>query len=104
MLVLTRKIGESIAIETGIRVSVVDIDGNHVRLGIGAPESVAIVRSELLEGSPLSPRCEGHRLGRRRSSRAALVNDYAKAFSGPKRKRGHPSLAPRAGKELVTSA
>jgi carbon storage regulator len=104
MLVLTRKIGESITIASGIRVSVVALEGKHVRLGIGAPESVAIVRSELLEGSPLSPRCEGRRMGRRRPSRAALVNGYANAFPGPKRKRGHPSLALRAGNELVTSA
>jgi len=104
MLVLTRKIGESIAIATGIRVSVVAIEGKHVRLGIGAPESVAIVRSELLDGSPVSPRCEGHRLGRRRSSRAALLNGYAKAFPGSKHKRRHPSLPLRASKELVTSA
>jgi carbon storage regulator len=77
MLVLTRKIGESIAIDTGIHIRVVAVEGKHVRLGIGAPESVSIVRSELLKSSPLSPRCEGPRLGRRRSPRAALLASRA---------------------------
>jgi len=95
MLVLTRKIGESIAIENGIRVSVVAIEGKHVRLGIGAPESVAIVRSELLEGSPLSPRCESHRLGRGRSSRAALLSGTAQVVPSPNRKRPYPALVVR---------
>jgi carbon storage regulator len=73
MLVLTRKIGESIAIQTGIHLTVVAVEGQHVRLGIDAPESVAILRSELLDGSPLSRRCAGHNLGRRRCSRATLL-------------------------------
>jgi carbon storage regulator len=104
MLVLTRKIGESIAIDPGIRVSVVAIEGKHVRLGIGAPETTAIVRSELLDAGRLSPRCEGRPLGRRRSSRAARLNGYAKAYPSPKRRRAQPSLALWAGKELVPSA
>ena len=77
MLVLTRKLGESISIDAGIHIRVVAIEGKHVRLGIGAPESVAIVRSELLNCSVLSPRCEGPRLGRRRSPRAALLASRA---------------------------
>jgi len=73
MLVLTRKIGESIAIETGIHLTVVGVEGKNVRLGIDAPESVGILRSELLGASPLSRRCEGNHLGRRRSPRATLL-------------------------------
>ncbi len=47
MLVLSRKPNESIIINGNIRVTVVGIRGSHVRLGIEAPESVAIFREEL---------------------------------------------------------
>ena len=49
MLVLSRKPNEAIIINGNIRVMVVGIRGNHVRLGIEAPESVAIFREELCE-------------------------------------------------------
>jgi carbon storage regulator len=47
MLVLTRKLNESIIINDDIRITVVGIRGNHVRLGIEAPDSVPIFREEL---------------------------------------------------------
>jgi carbon storage regulator len=60
MLVLTRKRNQSIVIDGNIRVTVVDIHGNHVRLGFEAPESVAIMRQELCEatGNERRPRAE----------------------------------------------
>jgi carbon storage regulator len=47
MLVLSRKLNESIIIDGDIRITVVGIRGNQVRLGIDAPESVGIFREEL---------------------------------------------------------
>lgn len=47
MLVLTRKLGEEIIINDNIRVTVVAVQGNRIRLGITAPDSVAIERKEL---------------------------------------------------------
>ena len=47
MLVLTRKLGEGIAIGTGIRVVVLGIRGNQVRLGIEAPQHTEIYRDEI---------------------------------------------------------
>ena len=49
MLVLTRKLNESIVIDGNIQVKVVGIRGNQVRLGITAPETLGIYRSELRE-------------------------------------------------------
>ncbi|SFV74606.1 Carbon storage regulator [hydrothermal vent metagenome] len=49
MLVLARKLGESIVIGDGIVVKVISIEKGVVKLGIDAPSSVPIVRSELLE-------------------------------------------------------
>jgi carbon storage regulator len=47
MLVLSRKIGESIVLDGNIKVTVVKIVGNRVRLGIEAPPEVAIKRTEI---------------------------------------------------------
>lgn len=49
MLLLTRRIGESVMIGDGIEVRVMSVQGNQVRLGIDAPQDVKILRSELLE-------------------------------------------------------
>ena len=47
MLVITRKIGESLVIDGDITVTVVKVAGGGVRLGIQAPSGYVIVRSEL---------------------------------------------------------
>ena len=49
MLVLTRKLGESIRIGDNIIVKIVDLDGRHVKLGIEAPRSIAVNREEIFE-------------------------------------------------------
>jgi carbon storage regulator len=49
MLVLTRKRSESILIGDGVRLVVVKIERGGVRIGIEAPASVPILRSELTE-------------------------------------------------------
>ena len=49
MLILTRKSGETIRIGDDIAVSVVEIRGNQVRLGISAPRHVTVHRQEVYE-------------------------------------------------------
>lgn len=49
MLVLTRKLGESIAIDDHIKIMVVQIKGKQVRLGIQAPKETKIHRQEVYE-------------------------------------------------------
>ena len=48
MLVLTRKRGETVVLDGEIRVTVVALGRNAVRLGIEAPAGVTILREELL--------------------------------------------------------
>lgn len=48
MLILQRKVGESVLIGEDITVSVMSVDSGRVRLAIDAPRSVSILRSELL--------------------------------------------------------
>jgi carbon storage regulator len=47
MLVLSRKVGERIVIGENIVVTVVDVRGDRIRLGISAPEGVPIHREEV---------------------------------------------------------
>ena len=58
MLVLTRKLGESIHIGDNIHVTVLAVHGQQVRLGFSAPENVRIIREELTEkdAAPLQRR------------------------------------------------
>ena len=47
MLILTRKVGESVAIGDDIQVSVIEIKGSQVKLGIRAPRDVTVHREEI---------------------------------------------------------
>jgi carbon storage regulator len=49
MLVLMRRVGESIVIDGGIRVTVVSVQGERVRIGIEAPPDVRVDRQEVHE-------------------------------------------------------
>lgn len=48
MLVLRRKVGESIILDGVINISVLAVEGERVKIGISAPPDVTIVREELL--------------------------------------------------------
>ena len=49
MLVLTRKVSQSIVIGDGIEVVVLEVRGEQVRLGIKAPKDVAVHRKEIYD-------------------------------------------------------
>ena len=49
MLVLARKVGQSIVIGDNVELMVIEVRGDQVRLGITAPKSVPVHRKELLE-------------------------------------------------------
>ena len=48
MLVLTRKQNEGILIGNEIRITLIDVDGDKVRIGIEAPRSIRVIREELV--------------------------------------------------------
>lgn len=49
MLILSRKIGESVVINDNVIVKILEVSGDKVRIGIEAPKEISILRSELKE-------------------------------------------------------
>ena len=49
MLILTRRLNETLMIGTEITVTVLGVKGNQVRLGVNAPKSVAVHREEVFD-------------------------------------------------------
>ncbi|MGC8971100.1 MAG: carbon storage regulator CsrA [bacterium] len=49
MLVLTRKRGQSILVGDDVEITVLEIDRDHVKLGISAPKAIKVYRRELYE-------------------------------------------------------
>jgi carbon storage regulator len=49
MLILTRRVGETLMVGTEVTVTVVAVKGTQVRLGINAPKDVAVHREEVYE-------------------------------------------------------
>jgi len=49
MLILTRRVGETVMIGNEVTVTVLGVKGNQVRLGINAPKDVAVHREEIFE-------------------------------------------------------
>ncbi len=72
MLVLTRKLNESIMIGHDVKVTIVDVRGDQVKLGISAPRQIAVHREEVYmeiqreskAGSPGDDLEEGKRLAK----------------------------------------
>ena len=54
MLVLSRKASEVVQVGDNIKVTVVKIDGNRVKIGIDAPDDIRILRGELNEWKAFS--------------------------------------------------
>ncbi len=52
MLVLSRKLGQSFHVGEDVRITIVKIDRNSVRIGILAPDEVSIQREEIAFGLP----------------------------------------------------
>ena len=49
MLILTRRVGESLMIGDEVNVTVLGIRGNQVRIGVDAPKDVAVHREEIYD-------------------------------------------------------
>jgi len=49
MLILTRKMGQSVIIGGNIEINILEIEEDKVRIGVNAPKEISILRKELIE-------------------------------------------------------
>lgn len=49
MLILTRRVGESLMIGDDVTITVLAVKGNQIRIGVNAPRDVAVHRQEIVE-------------------------------------------------------
>jgi carbon storage regulator len=55
MLILTRRQGESIIVGDNVRITVISVKGNQVRIGVEAPRSVSVQRQEIASKKDQTP-------------------------------------------------
>src|SRR3954465_3976623 len=70
MLILTRRVGESVVIGEDVTVTVLGVKGNQVRIGINAPKTVAVHREEIFartNGGRRGPGQRGFRADQQRA-------------------------------------
>ncbi len=63
MLILTRRIGESVVIGDDINITVLGVKGNQVRLGVNAPKDVAVHREEIYQRIQFEKQAQGETPG-----------------------------------------
>ena len=49
MLILTRRVGEEVRIGDDIKIKILGVKGNQVRIGVAAPEDVSVHREEIYQ-------------------------------------------------------
>jgi carbon storage regulator len=76
MLILTRRVGESVMIGDEVTVTVLGVKGNQVRLGVNAPKTVSVHREEIFDRI----KAEQNGSGRELHSEVVGANGHAPVF------------------------
>jgi carbon storage regulator len=75
MLILTRRVGETVMIGNEVTVTVLGVKGNQVRIGVNAPKDVAVHREEIYDR--IKREEDGDPAAQRPSSTKTKVSDNA---------------------------
>ena len=105
MLILTRRVGESVVIGEDVTVTVLGVKGNQVRIGINAPKTVAVHREEIFERIKNG---RGRPTVRHRTNQHRSAGDFARLTplrgSLPASSPAHYDCAPRRDGRVVEGA
>ena len=63
MLILTRRVGETLVIGDDVTVTVLGVRGNQVRLGVNAPKDIAVHREEIYQRIQREKNDDGESIG-----------------------------------------
>ena len=77
MLILTRRVGETVMIGEDVTVTVLGVKGNQVRIGVSAPRDVAVHREEIFERIKREEAGEGEP-AQESESEPEIVNSYGR--------------------------
>jgi carbon storage regulator len=91
MLVLSRRLGESIVIGDDVVISVLEVKGDVVRIGVDAPRSVQVRRQELLEEVAATNKQAASPSPQAVADLSRLVGSPAKPASSPDERPGQSS-------------
>lgn len=101
MLILARKVNESIIIGDEVTISVVDIKGDQVKLGITAPERVKVYRREVYDAIQAENLAAAHAgtnlpildtlVDRKKKERASLSSPPSESTAGDAKKQQKPT-------------
>ena len=95
MLILTRRVGETVVIGNDVTVTVLGVKGNQVRLGVNAPREVAVHREEIFERIKREQTEEKPRPASERHDRSPVAAKIAAA------RRIRVDAGPRAGVAIL---
>jgi carbon storage regulator len=90
MLILTRRVGETVMIGNDVTVTVLGVKGNQVRIGVNAPRDVAVHREEIFERIKREEQIERQRPRSRTRRRLSLIATFSSCQFTP----GSTELAP----------
>jgi carbon storage regulator len=82
MLILTRKIGESIRIGDNVVVKIVSLDNRHVKIGIDAPRSVSVNREEIYQ------KIQSENQEAAEAPKSGSIQDIAQLLKGSSKEKG----------------
>ncbi len=74
MLILTRRVGETLMVGDDVTVTVLGVKGNQVRIGVNAPKDTPVHREEIYERIKKEPDGDGHKKTGITSNPAATAN------------------------------
>ena len=77
MLILTRRVGETVMIGNDVTVTVLGVKGNQVRIGVNAPRDVAVHREEIFERIKREEQDEGGTTSARPAAARTKGNGHA---------------------------